>query len=144
MKIQMFKVTVCENKAFMHVAKKGDVFFIYVFPIVDVRSHQHEIIFQYKNTNICLKKKMLTPSWNIDHVYKIKNSNAMNIDGKSLMWISLAMVKNKQERNWVVIEWKAWRWTKTNKGLQKGSPLWVPMVMANGMILSWPFWLWWL
>jgi hypothetical protein len=62
MKIQVFKVTVRENKAFMHVAKKGDVFFIYVFPTVDVRSHQHEIIFQYKNTNICLKKKMLTPS----------------------------------------------------------------------------------
>jgi len=67
-----------------------------------------------------VEKNMLTPSWNIDHVYKIKNSNAMSTDEKSLMWISLAMVKNKHKRNWVVIELKAWRWTKTNKRFTKG------------------------
>jgi hypothetical protein len=37
MKIQVFKVIVRENKAFMHVAKKGDAFLIYVFPTLDVR-----------------------------------------------------------------------------------------------------------
>jgi hypothetical protein len=45
MKIQVFKVTVHENKAFMHVAKNGDAFFIYVFPTLDVGSRQHEITF---------------------------------------------------------------------------------------------------
>jgi hypothetical protein len=61
MKIQVFKVIVCENKAFMDVAKKGDAFLIYVFPTIDGRSHRHEIPFQYKITKTCLKKKMLTP-----------------------------------------------------------------------------------
>jgi hypothetical protein len=45
MKIQVFKVIVRENKAFMHVAKKEDAFLIYVFPTLHVKSRQHEIPF---------------------------------------------------------------------------------------------------
>jgi len=55
MKIQVFKVIFHEDRAFMHVAKKGDALLIYVFPTLDIRSRQHEIPFQYKNTNTCLK-----------------------------------------------------------------------------------------
>jgi hypothetical protein len=32
-------------RAFMHVAKKGDVFFIYALLAIDVEPQQHEILF---------------------------------------------------------------------------------------------------
>jgi hypothetical protein len=35
-------------KAFMYATKKGDAFFIYAFFAIDVKSQQHEILFQYK------------------------------------------------------------------------------------------------
>jgi hypothetical protein len=54
----------------MHVTKKGDAILIYVFHTQDVESHQHEMLLQYKlkNTRMCLRKRILTPCWNINHI----------------------------------------------------------------------------
>jgi hypothetical protein len=40
----------------MHVAKKGDAFFIYVLLAIDVRPQQHEIPSQYKGYKDEFKK----------------------------------------------------------------------------------------
>jgi len=44
-------------RALMHATKKGDVFFIYVFPTVNVGPQQHEIMSQYKVYKDVFEKK---------------------------------------------------------------------------------------
>jgi hypothetical protein len=56
MKIQMFQV-VWKNKAFLHVIKKGNMLLIYVFPRLNVGSHQLEIPSQYKKYKDVFGKK---------------------------------------------------------------------------------------
>ncbi len=46
-------------RAFMHVAKKGDAFLIYVLLATNVRSQQHEISSQYKGYRDVFEKKNL-------------------------------------------------------------------------------------
>jgi hypothetical protein len=48
-------------KTFMHAVKKGDAFFIYALPAINIEPQQHEIPFQTKATRMCLKRRMLTP-----------------------------------------------------------------------------------
>jgi hypothetical protein len=56
-----------EARAFMHGAKKGDTLFIYAF-LATIVKPQHEIPSQYKATRMCLKRRMLTPYQNINHM----------------------------------------------------------------------------
>jgi hypothetical protein len=44
-------------KAFMHVAKKGDAFFVYALPTTNAKPQKHEIPSQYKNYKNVFKKK---------------------------------------------------------------------------------------
>jgi hypothetical protein len=44
-------------KAFMQVAKKGDVFLMYVLPSLDVEPWPHKILSQYKKFKDVFKKK---------------------------------------------------------------------------------------
>jgi hypothetical protein len=55
-------------RAFMHVIKKGDAFFIYALLAKNAMPQQHEILFNTKVTRMCLKRKMLTLYQNIDHM----------------------------------------------------------------------------
>ncbi len=59
-----------------------------------------------------------------------------------MMWMSFAMDKNKQEGKWLTMECNASKWTKANNAFSKGSPSQVPI--AEGMIVTFPSWLWWL
>jgi hypothetical protein len=54
--------------AFMHVIKKGDAFFIYALLAKNAMPQQHEILFNTKVTRMCLKRKMLKPYQNINHM----------------------------------------------------------------------------
>jgi hypothetical protein len=47
-------------RVFMHAIKKVDAFFIYALLATNARPQQHEILFNTKVTNMCLKRKMLT------------------------------------------------------------------------------------
>jgi hypothetical protein len=67
-KIQMLLIIVCRSQGFMHVAKKGDAFLIYVLPMEGVELPHHEIPSYYKEFKDMFKRIMLTPSHNIAHM----------------------------------------------------------------------------
>jgi len=65
MKFQVFQAIVYEENhigrnwspwAFMHVAKKGDAFFIYALLAIDVKPQQHKLLSQYKGYKDVFKK----------------------------------------------------------------------------------------
>ncbi len=68
MEIQVLQVIVCRSQGFMHVAKKGDAFLIYVLSMEGVESLHHEIPSYYKEFKDMFERRMLTPSHNIIHM----------------------------------------------------------------------------
>jgi hypothetical protein len=55
-------------KGFVHATKKGNAFFNYVFPSLDVEHVHMKFLPSTKNSRMCLKNKMQTPCPNINHV----------------------------------------------------------------------------
>jgi hypothetical protein len=49
-----------------------------------------------------------------------------------MMWVSSKMNGNKQERKWLVIEWKTIKWANVNSAAPKGSPWWHHFHGYNG------------
>jgi hypothetical protein len=50
------KLLVVGAKGFMHVTKKGDAFFIYVLPLLNVEHVHMKFLPSIKNSRMCLKK----------------------------------------------------------------------------------------
>ncbi len=68
-------------RAFMHVAKKGDAFLIYVLLATNARSQQHEISSQYKGYRDVFEKKNLNIYHNINHM--CRNPNLAKCGGEA-------------------------------------------------------------
>lgn len=66
--VKSLKALFVGARAFMQAAKKKDAFLIYVLPASDVELFHHEFFSQYKEFKVCLKRKTLTPYWNIVHM----------------------------------------------------------------------------
>jgi uncharacterized membrane protein YvbJ len=56
-KSKISKSLFMKAKAFMHVAKKGDAFFVYALPTINVKPQKHEVSSQYKDYKNVFKKK---------------------------------------------------------------------------------------
>jgi len=56
-KIQLLQVNVYRSQGLMHVAKKGDAFLVYVFPMEGVELPHHEIPSYYKEFKYMFEKK---------------------------------------------------------------------------------------
>jgi hypothetical protein len=69
------KTLVVGTKAFMQVAKKGDAFFIYALPMLNVEPRQHEILSQYQEFKDMFKKKnvnTLLKHWPYDYAIDLE------------------------------------------------------------------------
>jgi hypothetical protein len=55
----------------------------------------------------------------------------MQLSNKESLQCEWMMVKNKHLKNQVMIEQKAQKWAKTNKGLPRGLPQWLPWLKGS-------------